>query len=99
MSSFEMRRKARGFVLLDVKPGMEREIAEKLMEFSEVKETHVIPGQHDLLVVLEIERELITPPSEKIMNFVTELSDKIEGIQNTVTIVPTVSLTKFRESA
>ncbi len=94
MPFFEMRRKARGFVLVDVEPGREREIAEKLMEYEEVKEAHVTPGEHDLIVVLEVEREIITPPSEKIGKFVTDVISKIEGIQNTITIIPSISLTK-----
>jgi len=94
MAFFEMRRKARGFVIIDVEPGKEREIAEKLMEYGEVKEVHVTPGEHDLIVVLEMEREIITPPSEKMGRFVTDVISKIEGIQNTITITPSISLAK-----
>ncbi len=97
MAFFEMRRKARGFVLVDVEPGKEREIAEKLIGYDEVKEVHVTPGEHDLMVVLEVEREIIAHPSEKMGRFVTDVISKIEGIQNTITIIPSISLAKSQE--
>ncbi len=49
------------------------------------------------MVVLEVEREIITPPSEKMGRFVTDVISKIEGIQNTITIIPSISIVKSQK--
>lgn len=97
-ASFQMKRKVRGFVFVDAEPGKEREIANRLMELDEVKEAHVVPGEHDLMIVLEIEREIIARTSEKLMKFVTDVIRATKGVRDTETIMPMFSLTKFQES-
>ena len=99
MHAFEMRRKARAFVLVDTEPGKEEEVLKKLIELDEVKEGHIVPGEHDIILILEFERELIAPVEEKIMRFVTSKVATAEGVKDTHTIIPSYSLTKWIRSA
>jgi DNA-binding Lrp family transcriptional regulator len=93
----EMSRKARAFVLLAVDLGKEEKVMEKLLKFDEVKEAHVIPGEKDLMIVLETEREIIVPNSTRISDFVTNKIARIPGVLDTETILPTKSKIKSPE--
>ena len=99
MSAKEMKRKARAFVLIETEPGKEKEVMEKLLEFNEVKEVHIYAGEMDLIAVLETEREIIVPSSKKITDFVIDKVQSIAEIQDTETIIPTYSKTKWSERA
>lgn len=93
----EMKRKARAFVLIETKPGEEKEVLEELLQFDEVKEVHIYAGEMDLIAVLETEREIIVPSSKKITDFVIDKIQSIKGIQDTETLIPTYSKTKWLE--
>lgn len=95
MSAKEMKRKARAFVLIETEPGKEKEVMEKLLKFNEVKEVHIYSGEMDLIAVLETEREMIVPSSKKIADFVIDKVQSIAEIQDTETIIPTYSKTKW----
>ena len=97
MSAREMKRKARAFVLLSVALGKEEEVLEKLLKIGEVKEVHIITGEKDLIVVLETERELVVPSSKKITDLISRRIASINGVQDTETIIPTHSKTKWPE--
>ena len=97
MSAREMKRKARAFVLLSVELGKEEEVMEKLLKIGEVKEVHIITGEKDLIVVLETERELVVPSSKKITDLISRRIASINGVQDTETIIPTISKTKWPE--
>jgi len=98
MSAHEMKGKHRAFVLIDVVPGKEKKVLEKLLKYEEVVEAHLIPGQFDVLAVLEIElygRELFVPASESVTKFVINKIRKISGVLDTNTILPSFSKTKI----
>jgi len=97
MSAREMKRKARAFVLLSVELGKEEEVMEKLLKIGEVKEVHIITGENDLIVVLETERELVVPSSKKITDLISRRIASINGVQDTETMIPTLSKTKWPE--
>lgn len=97
MSVREMKRKARAFVLIETDPGKEKEVMEKLLKFDEVKEVHIYAGEMDLIAVLETEREIIVPSSKKISDVVIDKIQSIAEIQDTETIIPTYSKTKWAE--
>ena len=99
MSAKEMRRKARAFVLIETKPGKEKEVMEDLLKLDEVKEAHIYSGEMDIIAVLETEREIIVPSSKRIVDLVIDKIQHIAGIQDTETLIPTYSKTKWRESA
>ena len=97
MVAEEMKRRARAFVLIETEPGKEKEIMEKLLKLDEVQEAHIYSGEMDLIVVLETEREIIVPSSKRIADVVIDKIQKINGIQDTETIIPTYSKTKWTE--
>ncbi len=98
MSAEEMKRKARAFVLIEVKPGKEKRVMEKLLKFNEVREVHICPGETDIIAVLETKREILVPSSKKIGDFIIDKIGSIGEIRNTKTIIPTYSKTKWPES-
>ena len=50
-----MKGRHRAFVFVDVAPGKDKKVLEKLLKFNEVIEAHLITGQYDVLAVLEFE--------------------------------------------
>lgn len=97
MSAHEMRGRHRAFVLVDVAPGKDKKVLEKLLKYDEVIEVHLIPGQYDVLAVLEFElygREIFVSAQEAITRFVIEKIRKLRHVRDTNTIYPTFSVTK-----
>ena len=99
MSAVEMKRKERAFVLIETDPGKEKDVMEELLKFDEVKEAHIYSGEMDIIAVLEIEREIIVPGSKKISDFVIDKIQHIKGVQDTETLIPTYSKTKWLDAA
>ncbi|UCC33419.1 MAG: Lrp/AsnC ligand binding domain-containing protein [Candidatus Bathyarchaeota archaeon] len=97
MVAEEMKRRARAFVLIETDPGKEKEVMERLLKLDEVKEAHIYSGEMDLIVVLETRREIIVPSSKRVADIVIDKIQKIHGIQDTETIIPTYSKTKWSE--
>ena len=69
MIAHEMKRGTRAFVYIDIKPGKEKEILEKLLKHDEVIEAHIITGQemYDVLILLRIERDGFLGSSRKLL--------------------------------
>ncbi len=99
MSAVEMKRKARAFVLIETHPGEEEEVMKKLLQVSEVKEAHIYSGEMDIIAVLETDRETVVPSSKKISDVVIRKIQCIPGVEDTETIIPTISKTKWTEKA
>ncbi|MFQ6095752.1 MAG: Lrp/AsnC family transcriptional regulator [Candidatus Bathyarchaeia archaeon] len=100
VSAHEMKGKHKAFVFVDVAPGKDEKVLEKLLKYDEVVEAHLIPGQYDVLLVLEFElygREIFVSPQEEISKFVIEKIRKLKDVQDTNTIYPTFSVTKRAE--
>ena len=93
----EMKKRARAFVLIETDPGKEKEVMEKLLQFDEVKEVHIYSGEMDLIAVLETEREIIVPSSQRVADFVMDKIQKIAEIQDTETLIPIYSKTKWTD--
>jgi DNA-binding Lrp family transcriptional regulator len=96
MIAHEMKRETRAFVYIDIKPGKEREILEKLLKHDEVIEAHMIAGQelYDVLVLLGIEREILESPTKKVSEFVINNIRKLRDVRETNTIIPAISFSK-----
>ncbi len=71
--------------------GHEKEVAENLMKLNETKEVHIIPGEWDLLLVLEIEREIALPTDEKMLDVVMDKIGRMHHIIDTNTMIPSFS--------
>jgi DNA-binding Lrp family transcriptional regulator len=87
-------RTQKAFVLIKAKSGHEKHVAENLMKIPETKEVHIIPGEWDLLLVLETERELVLPTDEKMLDVVMEKIGTMQHIVDTNTMIP--SFSRFR---
>jgi DNA-binding Lrp family transcriptional regulator len=77
----------RSFLLIKVKPGMEKEILARFKALPEVREIHLITGKFDLLVALESEETEIDP-RQKVAEVVIDKVRKAGGIVDTRTIIP-----------
>ena len=88
--------KYRIFVLADTTAGKEEIVLEKLLKYDEVIEGHLISGQYDLLVVVEISL-FGKPMFTSVQELAQELVRKIRmlgDVRDTNTIVPFLSMTK-----
>lgn len=97
MSTHEMKGRHRAFVFVDVAPGKDKKVLEKLLKHDEVIEVHLITGQYDLLAVLEFElygREIFSSFQETTSKFVVEKIRKLGDVRDTNTIIPSFSVTK-----
>ena len=92
-----MKRKARAFVLIETIPGKEKKVIDDILKIDEVKEAHIYSGEMDIIAVLEVERDIIVPGSKKISDLVIDKIQHIDGIQDTETLIPTYSKTKWPE--
>ena len=70
------------------------DIVQKLISFDEVKEVHMLTGEKDLLVVIEIETDLLME-SENILDVVINKIGKLKDVEKTDTIIPTMSRYKW----
>jgi DNA-binding Lrp family transcriptional regulator len=89
-----MARFQKAFVLVKVQPGKEKRVMDDLLKLDDVKEVHIVPGEWDLLAVLEIEREFVVPSDQKVYSLVMEGIGKIKHIQDTNTMVSQFSKSK-----
>lgn len=95
MTALEMKRKARAFVLIETTPGDEKNVMEGLLKIDEVKEAHIYSGEMDIIAVLEVERDIVVPGSQKITDVVIDRIQRIDGVQDTETLIPSYSKTKW----
>jgi hypothetical protein len=77
----------RSFLLVKVKPGMEKEILARFKVLPEVREIHLITGKFDLLVALESEETEIDP-RQRVAEVVMDKVRKAGGVVDTRTIIP-----------
>ncbi|MDA4125071.1 MAG: Lrp/AsnC ligand binding domain-containing protein [Thaumarchaeota archaeon] len=84
----------KAFILLRVAPGHEKKVLDDLMKVSEVKEAHIVPGEWDILAVVESQKEIIVPSDERIYRIILDKVSKIKYIKDTQTLVSQFSKTK-----
>lgn len=84
----DMRSFARAFLLINVVTGKEDTIVDKLLKIKEIREVHIVPGDYDILAVIEVEVGLIKPVPEKLTEIVKGKVRKITGISHTMTLIP-----------
>ena len=84
----------KAFVLLKVTPGHEEEVIDELMKVPEIVETHIVPGDWDILVVLNAQKEVLVPSDEKVYRLVMSKIQKVKHIEDTNTMVSQFSRIK-----
>ena len=90
----EMKREITTFVLMNVQGKREIRIIDRLFELNEVREIHSVHGDVDLLVKIELTRDLLTSDAEIISQFVHEKIRQIQGVNSTKTLIPGMSRVK-----
>jgi DNA-binding Lrp family transcriptional regulator len=84
----------KAFVLLKVEPGHEEEVVDDLLKLAEVREVHIVPGEWDLLAVIQAEKEIVAPGDEKVYKLVMGKIGKIKHVRDTNTMVSHFSKSK-----
>lgn len=84
----EMRRDIIAFILMTVQARKEHKIIEKLSELDEIKEIHSVHGDVDLLVKVNLSRDLLSSDAEIISQFVHGKVRQLPGVHSTKTLIP-----------
>lgn len=84
----------KAFVLVKVDPGHERDVLDELLKIREVKEVHIVPGEWDLLAIVNVEKEVVVPGDEKVYNIVMDKIGRIRHVKDTNTMVSHFSKSK-----
>lgn len=84
----------KAFILIKAEPGHEEDVVDDLLKLEEVKEVHIVPGEWDVLAIVQAEKEVVTPGDEKIYKFVLGKVGKIKHIRDTNTMVSHFSKSK-----
>ncbi len=84
----------KAFVLIKVSPGHEKDVVDDLMKIKEVQEAHVVPGEWDILAVVNAQKEIVVPSDQKVYNLVMDKVVRIKHVQDTNTMVSQFSKTK-----
>ena len=90
----EMQRGITAFILMNVQAKKEAWIVEKLFELEEVREIHSVHGDVDLLVKVQLTRDLLSSDAEMISQFVHEEVRQLAGVIKTKTLIPGFSKSK-----
>ena len=90
----EMKREITAFILMHVEAKREYKLVEKLYALDEVKEVHSVHGDVDLLVKIELARDLLSSDAEVISQFVHENIGQQAGVKSTKTLIPGFSRIK-----
>jgi len=87
-------RKQKAFVLVKVEPGHERDVMDSLMKLNEVREVHIVPGEWDIIVVVEAEKGIVVSSDERVYDIVLDKIEKTSHVQDTNTMVSHFSKSK-----
>jgi len=90
----EMHRGITAFILMNVQAKKEARIVEKLFDLEEVREIHSVHGDVDLLVKVQLTRDLLSSDAEMISQFVHEEVRQLAGVVKTKTLIPGFSKSK-----
>lgn len=90
----EMKQGITFFILMNLQTIKEKKLIEKLYALDEVKEIYWVHGDVDLLVKVELTRDLLSSDAEVISQFVHEKVRQLPGIISTNTLIPGFSKKK-----
>lgn len=90
----EMRCDITAFVLMNVQARKEEKIIAKLFELDEIQEVHSVHGDVDVLVKINLSRDLLSSDAAIIGQFVQENIRQIPGVISTKTLIPGLSKIK-----
>ncbi|BBO93124.1 Lrp/AsnC ligand binding domain-containing protein [Desulfosarcina ovata] len=84
----EMLRGITAFIMIAAEAKRESRIVDRLFALPEVREVHSVHGSIDILVKIELTRDLLTSDAEVIGQFVQEKIRQVPGVQSTQTLIP-----------
>lgn len=90
----EMKQGITVFILMNLQTSKGMKLIEKLYDLDEVKEIYSMHGDVDLLVKVELTRDLLSSDAEVISQFVHERVRQLPGIISTNTLIPGFSKIK-----
>jgi DNA-binding Lrp family transcriptional regulator/uncharacterized ParB-like nuclease family protein len=90
----EMKQGITVFILMNLQTNKGMKLIEKLYDLDEVKEIYSVHGDVDLLVKVELTRDLLSSDAEVISQFVHERVRQLPGIISTNTLIPGFSKIK-----
>lgn len=90
----EMKQGITVFILMKLQAKKEMKLIEKLYALEEVREIYSVHGDVDLLVKVELTRDLLSSDAESISQFVHEKVRQLPGIISTNTLIPGFSKIK-----
>ncbi len=90
----EMKQSITFFILMNLQTNKETKLIEKLYALEEIKEIYWVHGDVDLLVKVELTRDLLSSDAETISQFVHEKVRRLQGIISTNTLIPGFSKIK-----
>jgi Icc-related predicted phosphoesterase/DNA-binding Lrp family transcriptional regulator len=93
----EMKRAITVFILIKANAKREKKLIDKLYALDEVREIYSVHGDVDLLVKVELTRDLLSSDAEVISQFVHEKARQLPGIISTNTLIPGFSKIKLPE--
>ncbi|MEM2929572.1 MAG: Lrp/AsnC ligand binding domain-containing protein [Thermoproteota archaeon] len=76
------------YVLMNVEIGTENDVLNRLKETPGVVESWIVFGVYDIITKVEAEN------SEKLKEFISRYIRKIEGVRNTLTLMPIEGFSK-----
>jgi len=85
-----MARMVKSFELIRSQTGKEDVLMARLMKLPQVRETHLLAGEWDIMATLAFEEEPVDP-RERMLDLVTGKIRKIPLVRDTNTIVPAMS--------
>lgn len=84
----------RAFSYIKVRASEIDRVQSALLNFDEVKETHLITGDWDMLAILEFQTTG-GRNKKRVLDFIVEKVSNLPGVEDTSTVVPELSMTKF----
>jgi len=88
-----LARMVKAFELIRAQTGKEDVLMGRLMKLAQVRETHLLAGEWDILATLAFEEEPVDP-RERLLDLVTGKIRKMSFVRDTNTIVPAMSRTR-----
>jgi anthranilate phosphoribosyltransferase len=71
------------YVLVRIKPGLDRKVLQKVRKMPQVKHAVTVYGEYDLLMKIEVES------TDKLDSFIFDTVRTISGVESTTTLITT----------
>jgi DNA-binding Lrp family transcriptional regulator len=85
------------FIFVKTSPGREVEVATRLKSIPSIDRVYLIPGEFDLLAVLDHDSTFDISPETKIAQLLLNSVRKLEHVADTETIIPVESISKLTD--